>query len=213
VTAKHVLSGCRFNGSKDRSLPDEMLLYYNEDASRFRSFPLNIKEIKDTAACLQYYLSPDVIAYPVNDTVEKDIYSINSFLSQGPPYHKGKIVVFGYPSYNNMDSGQYVVRSAMKLEILAYKLYEKYTYRNPDGTDVTDTINYTLKPYDILAASHLKGYSGSPAFIWDYAKEKWFFLGVIIAIDEKSNLLTLVKPKNLFDKISYKSELTYVKTH
>ena len=62
VTAKHVLSGCRFNGSKDRNLPDEMVLYYNEDYLRFRSFPLNIKEIKDTTACLQYYLSPDIIA-------------------------------------------------------------------------------------------------------------------------------------------------------
>src|ERR1043165_3046168 len=44
VTAKHVLSGCRFNGSKDRSLPDEMVLYYNEyDHLKFRSFPLNKK--------------------------------------------------------------------------------------------------------------------------------------------------------------------------
>ena len=205
VTAKHVLSGCRFNGSKDRNVPDEMVLYYNEDEHlKFRSFPLNIKAIKDTAACLQYYLSPDVIAYPVKDTTEKEINAINSFLSSYLPYHKGKIVVFGYPSYNNMDSGQYVVRPAMKLEILNYKLYEDYNYTGNDGASITDTINYTLRPADTLVPSHLKGYSGSPVFIWDYAKEKWFFLGVVIAIDDKNNLLTIVKPKNLFENISYR---------
>jgi hypothetical protein len=206
VTAKHVLSGCRFNGSKDRNLPDEMVLYYNEDDHlKFRSFPLNIREIKDTAACLEYYLSPDVIAYPINDTSEKEVNSINSFLYTRLPSHRGKIVIFGYPSFNNMDSGQYFVRSAMKLEIHSYRLYEKYTYRDPDGSFVTDTINYTLKTTDTLASSHLRGYSGSPVFIWDYVQEKWVFCGVIIAIDDKNNLLTIVKPKNLFEHISYRS--------
>ena len=114
-------------------------------------------------------------------------------------------MIFGYPSYNNIDSGHYVVRSAMKLEILNYKLYDQFTYRNLDGSYVTDTINYTLRPADTLVPSHMKGYSGSPVFIWDYVKEKWIFLGVIIAIDDKSNLLTIVKPKNLFEKISYRA--------
>ena len=205
VTAKHVLSGCRFNGSKDRSLPDEMVLYYNEyDHLKFRSFPLNIKEIKDTAVCLQYYLSPDVIAYPVKDTSGNEINSINPFLSSYLPYHKGKIVVFGYPSYNNMDSGQYFVRPALKLEMLNYKLYDNYNYTDHDGSSITDTLNYTIKPADTLIPSHLKGYSGSPVFIWDYDKEKWFFLGVVIAVDDKNNLLTIVKPKNLFENISYR---------
>ena len=76
ITAKHVLSGCRFNGSKDPGLPDEMLLYFNEDENlNFRFYRLDVKKIKDTASCLQYYESPDIISYPIIDTAEKNIFS------------------------------------------------------------------------------------------------------------------------------------------
>lgn len=204
VTAKHVLTGCRFNGTKDRTIPDEMILYLNENTtSSFNFLSLNLKEIKDTADCQQYYLSPDIISYPVHDTTGKSIFAIDKFLPSHLPRHTGKIVVFGYPSFNNIDSGRYFVRPAMKLELGEYDLHESFTYMDPTGSSVVDTINYTVKPQDLMITSKLKGYSGSPVFIQDDEIQQWAFLGVIIAIDDKNNLLTIVKPSTLLQKLNY----------
>jgi hypothetical protein len=204
VTAKHVLTGCKFNGTKDPNLPDEMILYFNENpGAPFNFFPLNVKTIKDTSQCQQYYLSPDIITYPVQDTAGKAIFTIDKFLPSYLPSHTGKIVIFGYPSFNNLDSGGYFVRPAMKLELAYYDLHESFTYSDPGGAVIVDTINYTIKPQDLLITSRLKGYSGSPAFIKDDVKQNWIFLGVIIAIDDKNNLLTIVKPESLLQQLSY----------
>ena len=42
----------------------------------------------------------------------------------------------------------------------------------------------------------------------DNSNQKWVFLGVIIAVDDKNNLLTIVKPKNIFEKIGYRGNLS-----
>ena len=81
------------------------------------------------------------------------------------PSAKGKIVIFGYPSYNNLDSVGYSVRPAVKLEISNYRLYESFTYEDPAGSTIIDSLNYTIKPTELLSTAHLKGFSGSPVFI------------------------------------------------
>lgn len=204
ITAKHVLTGCRFNGSKNANVPDEMLVYFNEDSAlNFNFYPLRTKEIKDTSGCLQYYLSPDVISYPLKDTVYKNVSSIDDFLPSRVPNKKGKIIFFGFPSYNNIDSGLYSVKPAVKSEIIKYKLFESFTFNEENGARIIDSINYTIKPADTLIVSRLKGFSGSPVFIEDNENAKWSFLGVIIAIDDKNNLLSIVKPRYFLEKIGY----------
>ena len=146
ITARHVLTGCRFNGSKNLNVPDEMMVYLSDSLTLV--FSPGPKTIKDTAGCQQYYVSPDIISYPIRDTIERDVYSIDSLLIASR--QKGKIVFFGFPSYNNIDSGRYFVKPARKLVISNYELHETFTYKNPAGSYVIDTINYTIKPDDLL---------------------------------------------------------------
>jgi hypothetical protein len=205
ITAKHVLSGCRFNGTKDSTIQDEMLMYLNEDVHpNFSFYGLNLRRVKDTVNCQQYYDAPDIISYPLEDTVADVANSIDAFLPGYFPRDRGEIIIFGFPSYNNIDSGKYFVRPAVKLEIQQYDFYDRYMYQDLGGSLIIDSINYTIKPVDMLVTDRLRGYSGAPVFIKDVQEASWVFLGVVIALDEKNNLLTIVKRENLLKTIGYR---------
>lgn len=188
ICAKHTLSGCDNKNFKDERYPETIKLWTSKKA---KNFSLNTKIIKDTAKCEPFVKDPDIIHYPISDKLYKNHYfsTINDYISDIPT-ESTELVLWGF-SKNGSDTSS--------------TLFLSYRY-NVDSTKLTsindkliiDNINYYITIQDKkVNDDFFIGFSGCPVFLKD-TNNKYAFIGLLCAVNNRENALYVVRPKYLF---------------
>ncbi|MEP7165667.1 MAG: hypothetical protein ABI741_13290 [Ferruginibacter sp.] len=206
ITAKHVLAGtdelCR------KVIPDDdqglMTISLVNDSGIIQQevINLNVKKIRDTAACNYLQNSPDIIAYEIFNPGNYKIYSIENFIPAYLPKDRGKIITFGYRDSLDIANGSLISRESIPIVTNHYGFYNNYKFYRGKENGV-DSINYLVELKDSLfSIQELKGHSGSPAFIKDNKRNRFIFLGTLVGMSYVNNNLSFVKP-SFIKKIFY----------
>jgi len=197
-TARHVLTGT--DESCNRMIPPDasgiMNIALVNDAGIMQPefLSLNVKAIRDTTACNYLQVSPDIIAYEINDPGNYPVYSIENFLPSYLPAERGKIITFGYRDSLDAEDGSPISRESIPMVTKSYRFYNNYQFYRGQENGV-DSINYLVGIKDALfSIRELQGHSGSPAFIKDNKRNRFVFLGTLAGMNYNTNNLSFVKP-------------------
>ena len=199
ITAKHVLAGTDELCNKKIPADDAGLMTISlvNDAGIIQPelITLNVKAIRDTAACSYLQNSPDIISYEIYNPENYKIYSVEHFLPGYIPKDWGKIVTFGYRDSLDVTAGALIGRKSIPIVINRYGFYNNYKFYRGKENGV-DSINYLVERRDSLfSIRELQGHSGSPAFIRDNKRNKYVFLGTLVGMSYVNNNLSFVKPR------------------
>ena len=197
ITARHVLAGtdelCRKIIPSDNEGLMNISLVNDSGIIQDEVITLNVKTIRDTTACNYLQLSPDIIAYEIDDSGNHKIYSVEKFLPTYLPKERGEIITFGYRDSLDAD-GVFVTRESIPLITNKYRLYNNYQFYRGKENGV-DSINYLVGQRDSLFnINEVQGHSGSPAFIKDNKCNRFVFLGTLVGMSYVTYNLSFVKP-------------------
>jgi hypothetical protein len=205
VTAKHVLSGCLNDSTKDKDFPDTMNIVLHSQKKHIEGiFQISATEISNSIACNTIRNDPDIIVVELNSQRLKNVYSVESFVH--PPFKKvSDFVVCGFPSKETVKPGLNLAQvSTIHFgikdgQIVGGAILE---YEN----NRIDSLDYYIKT-DIFLDS-LDGYSGSPVFIKDRHSSQWRIAGVLVGdigrAQEKNQSLVVCKIDYLIKEIDTK---------
>lgn len=198
LTARHVFCPCDYPNIceptvKRRNYPDtlQIVLTNLEGENTSNSIILNIKEFRNSCDCEWPPRNPDLIAYEVSvppDTV----YSVESLITNLPK-SKGHISIFGYPSSKVFETGTFSVEKSTHLLIKDFNLFENYRYINCQNDSATAEQDYIVSVNEEIY-NPLNGFSGSPAFVFDYENKNWALIGTFVAVVEDDEKLRIIKP-------------------
>ena len=199
ISAKHVLLNCNYNGEQTGCRPDKIMVFYNDnDKVRIGlTWRFDITKFTKTHDCSPVYKSPDTITVLKEDT--NSIYSIEHLIPSKPIKSLGEIVIYGFPLTNNIKSGWYTLRQASKISSKDFAFDSSFFVADKKGVLQKDLVNYRLFLNDYRITPELGGFSGSPVFAFDIEDKRWYFLGILSAIDPERNLLFIVKAKYIIN--------------
>jgi hypothetical protein len=198
ITAKHVISGCDYNGNQSVRYIDTMMIFYNDSNGLkiYKPWHIGIQELIKSHLCAPAYLYADTISVLKSDT--NSVYCINNLANEITPEKTNGIIVFGFPLSNNISEGGYTIKPASKIISFNYELNTNVSISDSLGNTYIDSLNYYIKLKDFVVGNTLEGFSGAPVFVKNTDSNKWYLLGMMIAINTHANLICVIKSKYLF---------------
>ena len=170
ITAKHVLTGCKPDGSK-KLLPDTMKVVLENSFLN-----INIKMIKDTSVCKSIYDVSEVIAVPVAISKKESMNFIseefNSKLSDVTA-----VKIYGYPK-SMIFTDNFWQRKPANLSFDSGDCF--ITPTRDSATNKVNKLNYHIYLKNGIK-SVLEGYSGSPIFFFNSKSNLWSIAGILIS--------------------------------
>jgi len=195
ITAKHVLIGCGYNGTRKVVMPHNIRVWFNDDKSispKFEPWNIDITEQLKSYPCFPGYIRPDTIT--ILKTTANQVFTVERMYKEKLPLDKGEIAIFGFPHDPYFKSDSLKVPAAKKIIITSYEFQEGSFIQN--GTDMcNDTLNYSITVHGISLSEAFQGISGAPVFIKDKETMEWQFLGLINSLDLEENVAFVLKPK------------------
>lgn len=198
VTAKHVVIPCDEN-EMTGIRPNGYFVQTNNDSgmdmNNIRFWSINTLNEKKEYHCFDYWVQPDTISFLLKDSLPA--YDISHIPIYDKSIKTSKIIIYGFPTANDTIGGGFHFAKAIEIESKDYVIdsnyiatYNHYSYK--------DTINYQIFLDDYKMTKYLQGVSGSPVFVENSVSKKWYFIGMIVAVDTRLNTMYVVKPKFLF---------------
>lgn len=168
ITAKHFISGGR--------LPKTLYVWLStvgSDTSDVKKVDMHRVMERWKGSAKQIKPQWDVVAIPVNATIFKNVYSVESFIRPMSRTMQ-QIEIYGYPIKPNWDySTVYGPPSYLHIPAKEYTL--------AIGVDTNkqkeDQINYYMYTTAITIDNNLRGYSGAPVFAKNQ-NNNWCILGL-----------------------------------
>lgn len=192
VSANHVFTGNDPIRAVrvDSTSPDLMFFYYwVKGSSEKRFINIYLDSIKSANPPKLITKSPDILAYKMNLPVDADINSIEGFINNKITLKENDSLFFwGFPSQ------QPTIDSSIRFYL-----------RNPNPVkykgsfiQIIDSLNYMATPTVNFGAS------GSPVFVKRNLDgiDKLYFIGVLSAASDQSNISFIVTYKELLKQIS-----------
>lgn len=187
ITAKHVLSGCKYYGETNKIYPTSMRVYLNNDTSDFIGdfITINISSLRDTGLCYSDKSGSDfsVVVFP--NSIRNRVNSIEKFITPDvlPKFLKG-MFMYGYSLNKNNGASKFKSNKFQKQSFRPMQLN--------DGLVLIDSNNLYVNILDAGDSKEMGGYSGAPVFIRGASGDIYFW-GLFSGNSTEVNEIMIVK--------------------
>lgn len=172
ITAAHNFYRC--DSSINKMIRKTLLGIIEVPGSPSKILQVGVPEIFDT--CLQYEKDTDLVVIKIGYLWAKYVNTVEKLIAPLPE-NMGDIVVFGQGIENKSS-----IKFMPNHKIIIPKGYYTMNHNAPNFFDrnYTDWVHYFIQSDSLNLGSWAKGFSGSPVFVQDKNKNKWFFCGIFI---------------------------------